>query len=149
MGLATHVDCHICAHDHQLGERHAWKAQPEVQTETVSLRHMSASRPSTCVLLLLVVGVDSSRCAVLPVPRHPGDRKGQLQWWLEGARTGTPSGLICAPDGKAGAGGGGKDSFTHVKCLRNSYTFQKRKVTILKKTCGLLVGVGRAAPYEL
>ena len=33
-------------------------------------------KPSTCVLLFLMVGVDGPCCAVLAVPRHPGGEEG-------------------------------------------------------------------------
>lgn len=84
--------------------------------------HQSPSQPSTCVLLLLVVGVDGPRRAVLAMPSHPGGGgTGGGLWW--------PQELICAPGREAGSGAG-VDSIIQGKCLRRPYTFQKRNVTL-------------------
>lgn len=93
-------------------EGHTQKEQSKVPGETVTLRHTCPLPTSTCVLLLLVVGVHGPRRAVLAVPRHPGEGGAAGgPWGPEGAAAGAgnagagnpgpswPWGLGCASDG--------------------------------------------------
>lgn len=101
------------------GKRRARKTQLEAQSEMVPSRYICPPpQPGTCVLLLLVVGIDGPCRAVLAMSGHPGRVGGDsCRDVVEGdpGRADPQSDLsLASADGRTGGGSaGGGQFYTH------------------------------------